>query len=729
VACPSAIVQPVPPTVLSNCGEVLTPTGPVIVNNPNPITCEGTRTFTWTYTDCEGNTATWSHVTTVERQPFGVPANGGSTVSCPDLTDAQPTAPVVTSNCGEVLTPVVTSSPKPGCEGSRNWFFTYTDCEGNTATWTYIYTVEYQDFTVPASEVLTVECPLNAVEPTPPTVLDNCGKPVNMNGPVITSTDNANGCEATRTYAWTYQDCEGNTHSWSRKYNFQYTSDFFTYPDGEDFVGCILFAQPPVPPTVYDNCNLEVAVTGPVVTENISGCNGWRKFTYTYKDCGGHSHDWSFTYFANDNEPPVGNCPAGSLASVDVTDLSCIAEVPCPGDFDFSAKIDELIDAGGFYDLCSGNDLVVELDSWSALWECADPDGDGQFTFGRTFYFRIADQCGNEYPSLCGVTYSGPCSPIETFPQGAWGNAGDEPGTDANSTDVQVITTLLANNPLVVGGGNRSLTFTDANCVVALLPGVGNPTLLGNCHQTNCTGGCNPAGPIGMKNILATNTAALMLNMRYNVSYNGIPMATVRAQGLDCISISPNIKACTENGGCKLRVFESNGTVHDFPYTIGGLVDLANLFLGGNLQLTSSFTSLYANALNTSIGNVNDYFHGDMAQSAACNPSAGIAPALVGDVAKPVPSGNAGPAQVAIKLAPNPASREVVLQLTELPEMQEVTMAVFNSLGQQVLYQDLGVVTFVNERIDLGGLSSGLYIVVVKAGGQRFEQKLVISKD
>ena len=52
-----------------------------------------------------------------------------------DDADVVPTAPVVTSNCGEVLVPVVTSSPKNDCEGDRNWYFTYTDCEGNTATW------------------------------------------------------------------------------------------------------------------------------------------------------------------------------------------------------------------------------------------------------------------------------------------------------------------------------------------------------------------------------------------------------------------------------------------------------------------------------------------------------------------------------------------------------------------------------------------------------------------
>lgn len=731
VACPSLIVQPpAPPAVTTNCGTTVTPTGPTITNNPNPITCEGTRTYTWTYNNGFGQISTWNHVVTVERQPFSISTpNGAATVACPDQTDTQPTPPAVTSNCGEVLTPVVTSTPKPGCEGNRNWVFTYTDCEGNQATWSFIYTVEYQDFAIPASETLTIHCPTEAMEPVPPMVLDNCGKAVNMSGPVVSSTDNAQGCEASRSYVWTYQDCEGNTHTWGRTYNIQYTGEFFIYPNGEENVGCVLYAVPPFPPTVYDNCGLEVKVTGPTVSESLSGCSGTRTYTYIYTSCTGASKTWTYTFFANDNEPPIGNCTSGSLASVDVTNLSCIASVPCPDSYDFSAKAQELLAAGGFYDVCSGGDLTIELDSWTDLWECSDPDGNGVNTFGRTFYFRIADQCGNEYPTLCGLTYSGVCTPIETFPMQAWGLAGGEPGTVEGTTDVAVIGTLLNNNPLVVGGGNRSLTFTDANCVVALLPGLGTPTVLSNCHQTDCTGGCNPAGPEGMKNALAANTAALMLNMRYNVSYNALAMATVRNQSLGCIDISPNISYCTgEPAVCKLRVFESNGTPHEFPYTIGGLVDLANLYLGGNLQLTATFSSLYAVALNQSVGNVNEYFHGDMALVAGCDPDAGVAPGEEQASNKSLPTikGSKGSD---FSLSPNPTANEVTVKLSGLAEAQNVVMTIYNSLGQAVLSRDFGSTAYLNERIDLQGIGGGLYIVTVKAGSERYEQKLVINRN
>jgi len=728
VACPSQIVQPTPPTVLSNCGEVLTPTGPVIVNSPNPITCEGTRTFTFTFTDCEGNTAQWSHVTTVERQPFTVPANGSATVACPDQTDVQPTPPLVTSNCGEVLVPVITVSAKPGCQGDRAYVFHYTDCEGNTADWQFTYHVVYQDFTVPASEVLTVNCPIEATQPVPPVILDNCGRPVNMSGPVVSHTENAGGCEASRKYEWTFQDCAGHTHTWSKTFLFQYGGDFFTYPDQTDYVSCLLYAQPPVPPTIYDFCGNEIVVTGPFVEESIEsgGCAGWRKFTFVYTDCNGTSHPWVFTTFANDDQPPVGDCVSGT---VDVTSLSCIEEVPCPEDFDFSGKITEMLTAGHIYDLCSGNDVTVELDSWSDLWQCSDPDGDGVGTFGRTFYFRIADQCGNEMPSLCSVTYSGACQPLQTFTQGDWGNAGDEPAAStptAVNGDLQIIAELLGQGPLLIGGSHRSITLTDAQCAVNLLPGVGYPTVLGNCQQVNCTG-CNPAGTIGMKNMLAANAIALTLNLRYNQHFNGISLNGVRNQALDCIALDPAIVHCDENGmNCELRIFESNGTMHELPLTIGGLLDLTNLFLDGNLSLTDSWKTVYAAALNQALQNVNNYWHPGSLHT-ACDANAGTASLVDNGSNKALP--NLSKQGISLRIVPNPANRWVTLSLSDLSDSESVEWSIYNAFGQRMMHREYANVGMMEEQLDISALQSGIYVVIVNVGGRWYEQKLMVDRE
>ncbi|WP_298556787.1 hypothetical protein, partial [uncultured Algibacter sp.] len=42
------------PTVTDACGNTVTPSAAVITDSPNPLTCEGTRTYAYTYTDCAG---------------------------------------------------------------------------------------------------------------------------------------------------------------------------------------------------------------------------------------------------------------------------------------------------------------------------------------------------------------------------------------------------------------------------------------------------------------------------------------------------------------------------------------------------------------------------------------------------------------------------------------------------------------------------------------------------
>ncbi len=733
VACPALATQPIPPVVSDNCGNAATPTGPVIVNNPNPITCEGTRTFTWIYTDCAGNARPWSFTYTIERQPFTVPANGAATVACTAQADVQPTPPVVTSNCGELLTPVVTSSQKLGCEGNRNWYFTYTDCEGNTATWIFTYTVEYTDFSVPPSVVYNVACPLNAQLPVPPTVFDNCGKLLNPTGPVISGEQNAQGCEASRSYVWTYKDCEGNTQTWGVTYHFLYGDDFFVPLDEENFVGCLSYAAPPVPQTLYDACLQEIAVSGPEITE-IPGetpCSGSLIYTFVYTDCSGHSHPWTFTVHAGDYEPPIGNCPSGTENNVDVTDLACVQDVPCPDDFDFSQKIKEMLAAGGFFDLCSGTDLVVELDSWSELWDCSDEDGDGQFSFGRRFYFSIADQCGNEMPELCSVTYSGGCQPITMLPQESWGMNGE-----SNEVSLAYLQHLLDTyGPLTIGGEN-SLTLTQAQCVASLLPGEGGTGPLGDCEQFNCSGGCNATATDGMKNDLAANAIATMLNLYHSMDANGADLHGMMGLGLGCLTLDPSLLACGGSGGlgssvdsgCQLHVFDHNGIEHTYPYTIGGLMELVNAYLGSDLDFTDAQSGVFGTALNTALDALTGQYSG-LEFLADCDPNPGVQGNDL-EVSKAWPTSRTNLYHTAeLSLAPNPANRDVSVGLTRMAEAEEVSLAVYTAFGQLVLRKDFGQVTSLHERIDLTGLSNGMYFVSVKAGGELYEQKLVISRD
>jgi peptide methionine sulfoxide reductase MsrA len=143
VDCYANIVLPAPPVVTDNCGVTLTPTGPVETGS---VVCEGDFTYTWTYTDCEGNTQDYVHTVTIEYDPFPAIAPTTDVVDC-YANIVLPAPPVVTDNCGVTLTP--TGPVETGsvvCEGDFTYTWTYTDCEGNTQDYVHTVTIEYDPF-------------------------------------------------------------------------------------------------------------------------------------------------------------------------------------------------------------------------------------------------------------------------------------------------------------------------------------------------------------------------------------------------------------------------------------------------------------------------------------------------------------------------------------------------------------------------------------------------------
>ncbi|MEK7253464.1 MAG: hypothetical protein AAB316_01860, partial [Bacteroidota bacterium] len=213
--------------------------------------------------------------------------------------------------------------------------------------------------------------------------------------------------------------------------------------------------------------------------------------------------------------------------------------------------------------------------------------------------------------------------PICTFTQGAWGNAGGAPGATLTPpvSDLLVLNTLLSApyGPLVLGGNGRSLTLTDAQCIVNLLPGNGTPGMLANCHQTNCSG-CNPASKDGrLQNNLATQVIALMLNVRFNVHYKGLSQAAVLNQGLGCIAIPPALVQC--NPVCTLKVVAVNGTFY-YPYTIGGLLQMAHEYLDGTVCIPHTATGALAGNLTSAVAKTNEYWD-ECEVAVSCAPANG----------------------------------------------------------------------------------------------------------
>ena len=137
------------PTATSHCEESLTGT---LTSTVDAITnCAGTRTYTYTYTDCSGLTATWDYVYTITPKTFDNPTDVTKDVACIDQVVAPHTLtgvmPTVTDNCGNTLSP---ETPLPttytvgtynGCAGTVTYTYNYRDCAGNTQDWVYTYNI------------------------------------------------------------------------------------------------------------------------------------------------------------------------------------------------------------------------------------------------------------------------------------------------------------------------------------------------------------------------------------------------------------------------------------------------------------------------------------------------------------------------------------------------------------------------------------------------------------
>jgi acyl-CoA hydrolase len=315
VACAADIVAPTVPAVTDNCGNTLTPSAPVVSATP---ACEGDVTYTYTFTDCEGNTHDWVYTYTIERLDFTMPANQGSTVACAADIVA-PTVPAVTDNCGNTLTPSApVVSATPACEGDVTYTYTFTDCEGNTHDWVYTYTIERLDFTMPANQGSTVACAADIVAPTVPTVTDHCGNTLTASAPVVTATP---ACEGDVTYTYTFTDCEGNTHDWVYTYTIERV-DFTMPADAASTVSCIALAVAPTLPTVTDACGNTLSPISSWIGGTYNGCEGTRIYYYEYEDCEGNDHNWAYTYTI---ERADFTMPANAASTV-----ACVADVVAP---------------------------------------------------------------------------------------------------------------------------------------------------------------------------------------------------------------------------------------------------------------------------------------------------------------------------------------------------------------------------------------------------------------
>jgi hypothetical protein len=131
--------------------------------------CEGTIVYVYTYKDCAGLTYDWKYTYNVVRTtpphivPGTEPLLTGKTISCPSEA-ATPTTPMVEDVCERTLwEPSLTFSGtwEPGdTEGTLIYNYTWTDCAGNSLTWSFTYTIKD-------------EIPPTVIGPSQPIEVDN----------------------------------------------------------------------------------------------------------------------------------------------------------------------------------------------------------------------------------------------------------------------------------------------------------------------------------------------------------------------------------------------------------------------------------------------------------------------------------------------------------------------------------------------------------------------------
>jgi hypothetical protein len=228
IACVSAAIEPSVPAVFDLCGNPISAVLLSTLDVPAVITCEGFRVYVFQYTDCSGNTHLWNYYYFIEYVPFTVPPDGGVTVACLSDVDVNMIIPpAVSDNCGTMITPLGPSMPvydPPAftCDGTVTYTWQYTDCEGNTQFWDYVFTVDQvvspAEVGGPVSSGSTIACGLDGVPPVVlPVVVDACGNTIPAPAPVTGGTYTG-GCDGTITYTYTYSNCPGLDFVWTYTY-------------------------------------------------------------------------------------------------------------------------------------------------------------------------------------------------------------------------------------------------------------------------------------------------------------------------------------------------------------------------------------------------------------------------------------------------------------------------------------------------------------------------------
>lgn len=323
VECLSEAVAPTDlPTVEDVCGVSLNDDAHrvmTMVDDPVSITCAGTRTYTYTFTDCAGHEATWNftytirHTTAPAEKTAGVDgyvtAATSADITCVSAATETFSMPTFLDACGNVLTPSEPVISTVDCEGQYTYTYTYTDCEGLSTPWTFTYNVaRTQDPDVSGVAVtnsLNVDCYTDAVVTNIaalPVVVGQCNDTLvalNAFNPTRDESSYAN-CNGQITYTYNYKDCANRTYDWVFTFNVDMPAST-PLAAGDSTVYCESYAvESAIPfPTHSFACGGSHTIAPAdqtSVDNNVSGGTGTITYHYGYSDCENNPYTWDFVY-------------------------------------------------------------------------------------------------------------------------------------------------------------------------------------------------------------------------------------------------------------------------------------------------------------------------------------------------------------------------------------------------------------------------------------------------
>ncbi|HRZ49561.1 MAG TPA: HYR domain-containing protein, partial [Bacteroidales bacterium] len=613
VNCLFAAVTPSVPVVTDYCGRVVTPTLISVVNTPQPLTCEGTRVYTYSYKDCALNTSTWKFTYTIDRStppaPAGTPVPSSAVISCASQAIPPSQLPVIKDACNSTLVPSgpVVGGSYNGCEGTITYTYSYTDCAGLLYNWTYTYTVSRNNPPVlPLNGASVVQCLADAVTPVAPGAVDECNNPVQPQ--LISVVDNPLplSCEGTRTYTFAYTDCSQNTSYWSHTY----TIDISTAPQvpvsGYATVPVVSLAILPIPPVVNDACGNSVTAQMVSVTDNPNPLvnAGTRIYLFSYTDCGGNSATWSFTYTIDptlinpfpQNGGSVVQCindaiPPQAPAYTDYCGFPVIpvftgysdspAPLTCEGTRVYSYQYTDCLNQTYIWQYTYTVDLTsppVVPANGSSVVECM-----ADAILPPTP--AVTDYCGNPIQPVLISTVDVP-DPLSCFGSRTY----TFQYTDCSQNSVQWTYTYTVSRTTPPGQAGSPVQNTSlVSCVAQAQPPVNLPVVLDACGNT-----LTPSGPVSGGNyngcegtIIYTYTysdcAALQYVWEYTYTVDLTNPPVVPANGsasVECLSaaIPPAVPVVTDACGNTLTASLVNMVTVPASLTCQGTVDYSYLF-------------------------------------------------------------------------------------------------------------------------------------------------------